>query len=33
MNKRVKEIDRAELHAHLGSSVPVEILWELSHEQ
>jgi len=33
MDKRIKEIDRAELHAHLGSSVPVEILWELSHEQ
>ena len=33
MDKRVKEIDRAELHAHLGSSVPVEILWELAHEQ
>jgi len=33
MDKRIKEIDRAELHAHLGSSVPVEVLWELSHEQ
>ncbi len=33
MNKKIKEIDRAELHAHLGSSVPVEVLWELSHEQ
>jgi len=33
MDKRIKEIDRAELHAHLGSSVPVEILWELAHEQ
>jgi len=33
MHKRVKEIDRAELHAHLGSSVPVDVLWELSHEQ
>ena len=33
MDKRIKQIDRAELHAHLGSSVPVEILWELAHEQ
>jgi adenosine deaminase len=33
MDKRIKEIERAELHAHLGSSVPVEVLWELSHEQ
>jgi adenosine deaminase len=33
MHKRIKEIDRAELHSHLGSSVPVEVLWELAHEQ
>ncbi|MDQ7022046.1 MAG: hypothetical protein Q9M97_00675 [Candidatus Gracilibacteria bacterium] len=33
MNQKIRDIDRAELHAHLGSSVPVEILWELSHEQ
>ncbi len=33
MNKNLRDIDRAELHAHLGSSVPVEVLWELSHEQ
>jgi len=33
MINRSKDTERAELHAHLGSSVPVEVLWELSHEQ
>lgn len=32
-SKKIKEIERAELHSHIGSSVPVEVLWELSHEQ
>ncbi len=33
MTERAKQLERAELHAHLGSSVSVELLWDLSHEQ
>jgi len=33
MKKRARQIERAELHAHLGSSVSVEVLWDMAHEQ
>ncbi len=33
MTDRAKQMERAELHAHLWSSVSVELLWDLSHEQ
>ena len=33
MHFDVTSRDRAELHCHLWSSVSVEVLWELAHEQ